>query len=190
MSDPLPQQPPASKSFIESDPPIITPQPQDLATNSIIKVLDGLIADGRIFPWKRNDWLAKFERHNIQTTQDLLTMPDSKWDLLDCSDNIKKGLKQHVPGLKIPLPAQERQQKICPHLATSKQETSPSVCCDITEITCNACGLILVKSYSTSYDKDPNTEIGDWNWYLKYYQDQYHQTPNRHGYTVKNWEVD
>lgn len=78
-------------------------------------------------------------------------------------------------------------QRSCPHSDSPSgliEECGGGAGCDVYTYSCSRCKKHLRTSYSTAYDRDPDDEIFDWNWWVRYYQKQYNGTPRREDYRI------
>jgi hypothetical protein len=81
---------------------------------------------------------------------------------------------------------QERKalQSQCLHRGDLVEEETRSPGCDVYEAHCAICGKFLRRSLSTNADRDPDDDIGDWDWWVYYYQKKYNATPDRKDYCL------
>lgn len=80
--------------------------------------------------------------------------------------------------------ALEHLQVSCVHENTQEVEVARVPGCDINDTNCITCGKILRRSWCTASDNDPDDHISDWNWWVREYNQRYHETPKASSYRV------
>lgn len=75
-------------------------------------------------------------------------------------------------------------QRSCPHNHIKDVEYARVAGCDIDDQVCLRCQKILRRHYSTAYEKDPDDEISDWDWWVGYYEARYHSIPIKENFRI------
>ena len=75
-------------------------------------------------------------------------------------------------------------QKSCPHANTKTEITMAAAGCDIYDTWCLDCNKELRRSWSTGYDRDPDDEVSDWDWWCREHTTLYGKAPNRSDYKI------
>eukprot|EP01039_Chlorochromonas_danica_P012852 gene12852-14805_t len=79
------------------------------------------------------------------------------------------------------------QQRTCLHSDSPSglvEEVARGAGCDVYYYSCPRCLKHLRTSYATAYDRDPDDEITDWDWWVRFFQKQYNGTPRRENYRI------
>ena len=75
-------------------------------------------------------------------------------------------------------------QAQCLHERSDSRIVAAAAGCDIYDTMCQDCGKVLRRSWSTAYDRDPNDQVSDWDWWVREYKKLYKQIPNQADYSL------
>jgi hypothetical protein len=113
-----------------------------------------------------------------ETESEIYCAAKQKWEAL-CAE---RELKEQI--VKAEAKALFEKQNNCMHERTNCDCSLRAAGCDIYDTVCFDCGKYLKRSWATAYDKDPDDQISDWNWWCREHMLQFKTLPKKENYDI------